>query len=649
MARRNALSFYLSAGILSACSGTDPAYHLEAFTSCDDLVSTIQSQAVEEIRWANAWGGLNLSFATAESFGAMESSVAMAEDGGSSNGSRGHSTTNNQVSGVDELDMMETDGQYIYAIAGDHLVITDVWPPEEASVVSKIAVEGRAKGLFLLEDGTIALLSQLGWGEAGQPQSGRDIEGAPDGLVKVAILDAADAAAPVLLRETYTRGVLFDARVKEERLFTVSYVGLRLEAMGEAYGKSDKIRTVKDSVLEDWMPLRHDNFRNGAAGEWDGNDEAFCACEDVYGSKRGSGDYFVSVQSLDLGDPMSAFKGSSVLSSLDHIYASRDSIYVVASEDSEGPWSSYDDSVDSIIHRFKISGETGVPNYQSSGKVPGYTLNQFALDQKDDILRVATTRSSFKGGNGVTNLYVLEDDGDELDIIGSVEDLAEGEQIYAVRYVEDTAYVVTFLQVDPLYTIDLSDPTAPLVRGELKIPGFSNYLHPLEDGSLLGIGMDMDSNGWASLGVQISRFDVSDLDNPIQADKLTLPNTGWSEAQTEHHAFNFYAPTRSLSVPVYSYDSNESELFVIRAGVGETLEVIGSIGQSAINGANSDTYCTDFRRSVVIEGDESLGEVNTVFGLSNAGLVAAPVDFPEEILSSVQYVGVNACAGAYGY
>ena len=562
---------------------------------------------------------------------------------------RGHSTTNNQVEGVDELDIMETDGQNIYAIAGDHLVISNVWPPEDASVVSKMEVEGSPKGLFLMEDGTLAVLSQLGWGEEGRPESGREIAGAQDGLVKVAIVDASDSSDPIVIRETYTRGILFDARVKDQRLFTVSYVGLRIDGLQEANGKTEEIRAVKNSVLEDWMPMRHDNLRPAATADWEGSDEAFCDCENVYGSKRGSGDYFVSVQSLDMSDPLSAFEGSSVLSSMDHIYASRDSIYVVSSEESEGPWSSYDDSVDTIIHRFKVSGESGIPNYQSSGKVPGYTLNQFALDQKDDILRVATTRSSWRGGNGVTNLYVLEDDGDELDIIGSVEDLAEGEQIYAVRYVEDTAFVVTYLQVDPLYTIDLSDATAPVVRGELKIPGFSNYLHPLSDGSLLGIGLDMDENGWESFGVQVSRFDVSDLDNPQLADKITLDETGWSEAQSEHHAFNFYAPTRSLSVPAYSYESGESELFVIRAGVDETLGLLGTISQSEISENGDNKYCTDFKRSVVIEGDEELGEVDTVFGLSNAGIVAAPVETPDQVSMSLAYTGVDPCAGRYGY
>ena len=131
-------SLLLSVGLLAACSGTDPAFNLSQFSSCDDLEDTIKSQAIEEIRWANAWGGLGgLSFATSSDFAVMESAAGYAMDD-SSGSERGYSTTNNQVSGVDELDIMETDGEYIYAVAGDHLVVSDVWPPEEASVVAKL-------------------------------------------------------------------------------------------------------------------------------------------------------------------------------------------------------------------------------------------------------------------------------------------------------------------------------------------------------------------------------------------------------------------------------------------------------------------------------------------------------------------------------
>lgn len=634
------------------CQGRDPSFDLKAFSSCEQLVNTIQDQAITEIRWDNAWGGFTTGFMSSAEF-AVAQNDAMGQESSRASGG-GYSTTNNQVEGVDELDIMETDGEFIYAVAGDHLMVSKVWPPEEAAVAGQLKIEGTPKGLFLLEDKTIVLLSQLGWGEGGFPVSGEEVGGGQDGLVKVAILDVEDPESPVVLRETYTRGILFDARMKADRLFTVSYVGLRMPAFNDNEGKSEKVRAVKDSVLEDWMPLRYDNVRDDSGSDWASIEEDFCACENVYGSKRGTGDYFVSVQSLDVSSHTSAFEGSAVLSSMDHIYASQDSIYVVSQEQQEGPWSSYDDSVDTVVHRFKVDEKSGVPNYQSSGKVPGYTLNQFSLDQSGDTLRVATTKSAWQGGNGESNLYILEDDGDEMDLIGSVEGLAAGEQIYAVRYVDDTAYVVTFEQTDPLFTIDLVDPTAPEVRGELHITGFSNYLHPLEDGSLLGIGLDLDEDGWNSNGVQISRFDVSDLDNPVLADRLTLESTGWSEAQDDHHAFNYYGPTESLSVPAYDQSSEASAMYVIQAGPEVELGLIGTLSQDGlIDEAQMEDwsyrYCTEFKRSVVIEGDEGAGIADTVYALSNAGIVAAPVDAPESVTASVQYTGIDVCGGENYY
>jgi uncharacterized secreted protein with C-terminal beta-propeller domain len=163
-----AISLTLTVG----CAGSDPAYDLKAFSSCDQLVDTLQDQAITEIRWDSAWGNFGSGFG-ANDFAIMESGVGAPQASDSAgDGERGYSGTNNQVEGVDELDIMETDGEFIYAIAGDHLMVSKVWPPEEAAVSGNIQIEGRPKGLFLLEDKTVVVLSQLGWGEDGAPLSG---------------------------------------------------------------------------------------------------------------------------------------------------------------------------------------------------------------------------------------------------------------------------------------------------------------------------------------------------------------------------------------------------------------------------------------------------------------------------------------------
>jgi hypothetical protein len=174
----------------------------------------------------------------------------------------------------------------------------------------------------------------------------------------------------------------------------------------------------------------------------------------------------------------------------------------------------------------------------------------------------------------------------------------------------------------------------------------------MEDGLLLGIGLDMDENGWESNGVQVSMFDVSDLDNPLLASRLTLEGTTYSDAQYEHHAFNYFATTESLVVPAYSPEWGESRMHVIHVAAGEELEEIGTISQSEIlDDSNSDSeewqylYCSEFKRSVVFS-DETEGDF--VYAISAAGVVVAELDDPSTLVASVPFVGVDPCADSGG-
>jgi uncharacterized secreted protein with C-terminal beta-propeller domain len=191
------------------------------------------------------------------------------------------------------------------------------------------------------------------------------------------------------------------------------------------------------------------------------------------------------------------------------------------------------------IYKIALDGTNMVP--QARRDVPGHLLNQFSLDEKDGHLRVATTKSWQDPRNAV---YVL---GANLTVVGCVEDLAPGERIYSCRFMGDTLYMVTFRQVDPLFVIDLSDPTSPAVVGELKVPGFSSYLHPLGEGRLLGIGMENGS-------VKVSLFDVSDPTAPAELGTVLVPGFSFSDALYDHKAVTYDETTGSLVIPVSSYD-----------------------------------------------------------------------------------------------
>ena len=166
---------------------------------------------------------------------------------------------------------------------------------------------------------------------------------------------------------------------------------------------------------------------------------------------------------------------------------------------------------------------------ESTGRVPGHPLNQFAIDEFDGNVRIATTMTGgfFSGRNdSVSDVYVLDDG---MDVVGRVENLGKGERIYAVRFIRDAGYVVTFKQTDPFYVLDLSRPAKPQLKGELKIPGYSSYLHPLTDTMILGVGKEDQQ-------VKLSLFDVSDPTDPVEADKYSLDEY-WTDVENTHHAF----------------------------------------------------------------------------------------------------------------
>jgi uncharacterized secreted protein with C-terminal beta-propeller domain len=207
------------------------------------------------------------------------------------------------------------------------------------------------------------------------------------------------------------------------------------------------------------------------------------------------------------------------------------------------------------VHRFDLDGAD--VSYVASGSVPGHPLNQWALSEHDGDLRIATTEQDVTGrGLSHSAVRVLRERDGELREIGHVGDLGRGERIYAVRYVGDIGFVVTFRQVDPLYTIDLSDPTAPRVLGELKIPGYSAYLHPVGEELLLGIGQDADADG-RTLGAQASLFDVSDLTSPRRLDTLSLGAGSMTPVEFDHRAFLYWPDEGVAVVPVESWSKGE--------------------------------------------------------------------------------------------
>ena len=261
-----------------------------------------------------------------------------------------------------------------------------------------------------------------------------------------------------------------------------------------------------------------------------------------------------------MGAGLASAAGTGVLAGGQTVYASPEHLYVAAPEwidwaaleqESDGTPPQVSQGTD--IHRFAI--DPGRATYELSGHVDGTLLNQFAMDEHDGYLRVATTTGQVWSDQDTSESHVVvlgPGDG-ALSTVGSVSGLGRGETIHSVRFLGDVGYVVTFRQTDPLYTVDLSDPAAPAVTGELKILGYSAYLHPIGDGRLIGVGQDATEQG-RTTGTQVALYDVRDPASPQQVAQAVLPQSS-SSAEWDHHAFLWWPDTGLVTVPVSAYDA----------------------------------------------------------------------------------------------
>jgi uncharacterized secreted protein with C-terminal beta-propeller domain len=266
------------------------------------------------------------------------------------------------------------------------------------------------------------------------------------------------------------------------------------------------------------------------------------------------------------------------------------------------------------IYRFDITQQH--PRYVGGGTVPGALINQYAMSEWNGQLRVATTEDWAlpSGGWGWhSGIYVLTAVPGRLVQIGKLEGLGKGEKIYAVRFVGPVGYVVTFQTRDPLYTVDLHDPAAPTLRGELKMPGYSSYLHPVDETRLIGVGQNATDTG-STLGTQVSLFDVSDLANPARLARYTLSGA-YSEAEVDPHAFLFWPATGLLVLPVQIPKAGAGAL-VLRLQ-GDQISEVGFVAHPTYAFQNYGS--ASIRRSLVTV--DPAGDL-TLWTVSDAGIQA---------------------------
>lgn len=559
-----------------------------------------------------------------ESFGAGGLGLSGAGEGGGGAGSA--SKTNNQVAGVDEADLVKHDGKFLYVATGQSLRIVQANAPK---LISTTKLPGAVRQLFVAHDRVVAYVA------VGSPWHSPctyayDCTVAGDGTsTKILVLDVSDRGHPRIARELQLSGSLIAARRIDDAVHTVvadQESGRPLYASAPPAtpwcGVSAKRRADERSK---WEKLKADNEVSIRAATVAfptvteaGTTTSLCSSL----SARAGGKSFTTLLSFDLLADQQKPVTATVHGKPGVVFASERSLYMAVQQtdpNGHAPYSFYEAAKEvSDIHAFHIGSDIHQTRYVGSGAVPGHVINQFAMDEREGVLRIATTQGRVPDPEveSAVSSFVESKHGNLLRI-GAVEHIARGEDIRAVRFDDDRGYVVTFKKTDPLFVLDLRAPTRPVVLGELKIPGFSTYLHRIDPNHLLSIGFDADDHGDFAYfdGLLLQLFDVHDPLAPKLIHRARLGSRGSSsQAAGDHLAFNYMPERNLLAIPATLCEGGDdgrfgtklafSGLLVFEASVAKGFQRLGGVDHGKA-GASCRTWWSNptsqVQRSVVMD------------------------------------------------
>ena len=612
--------------------------NIRKFSSAEELKNFLKTRQSQE-HYGSSYFGLG----SERVLTSASPSKAMA---GASTDQVSYSRTNIQVEGVDEADIVKSDGKYLYIVSGETISIIEAYPAEDAKIISTIDVNGYPDEIFINENHLIVFGTERY--ESVPPYEGGPIKIMSPTIVRpyfsgksfIKIYNINDKANPILEDTTLFDGSYYDSRMIGNNVYVIvnqpiyyqpPYQPPRILDPYEKAQLVDDSRDTQGEAKEEQEEILElpSIVHNGKTLSLVPNDILYF---DFY-------DYsyqLTTIIALDLNNIGEIKKESFLTGYTQNIFVSENNIYLTAqkqippfdyqkrifekavlplmddvtagkikeafsdenlneyerqakiqeiyeiffnklSQEERGEFMermkerSQDvmaeiakETEKTIAH--KISIENGMISYKARGEIPGHLLNQFSMDEYQGNFRVATTTGDLWSGNSLNHIYVLNEG---MEIIGKAEDLARGEKIYSVRFMEDRAYLVTFKKVDPLFVIDLSNAENPKVLGELKIPGYSDYLHPYDENHIIGIGKEaVDPTNEESFGrdfawyqgIKIALFDVSDPANPKEISKFNIGDRGTnSEALYEHKAFLFDREKELLVIPISLHEINKEQ------------------------------------------------------------------------------------------
>ena len=469
------------------------------------------------------------------------------------------STTNNQVAGVDEADIVKNDGRYIYSISQGRLIITDTNSGSPVKV-SETSLGGDNVINMYVNGNRLAVISTFYEGYGSEEKTG------------VSVYSIDNKADPFMMAKVTQSGSYHNSRMIDGTVYLLS----------NYYVYKDIIHRDKP---EEYVPCINSRPI-----------EAECISM-IKGFEQPT---YLVVSAVDMLTAQSTER-SAVLGGAENVYCTSENLYYTFTNyDSVKNGNTQTTENSTTIVKLSLSKDE-IKNL-ATGTVKGRPLNQFSMDEYEGNLRIVTTSdetvveevyygNGFAASDSVASsvsssssnsLYVLDS---ELKVIGKLEDLAKDERVYSVRFDKNVGYFVTFRQVDPLFTVDLTDPENPTLMSALKIPGFSEYMHPYGEGLLFGFGKEATESGSVT-GLKLSMFDVSDPYDVTEADKEPI-NADYSDASYDHKAIMVDAKKDIIAFTAYRY-GNKAELYVYGYDKETGFELKN---RSVIEGENYLTNC----------------------------------------------------------